>query len=85
MKQSAGLEGDFWRVFGRTLGRAFEPGRYEQPQVPEWDSLRHVELIFELEEKFGIEIPPQSVADLFSDTDTIIAYLRARAAAEERS
>jgi hypothetical protein len=82
MEQTASLEADFWRVFCRTLGRTFEPGRYEQPQVPEWDSLRHVELVFELEEKFGIAITPQSVADLYSDTDTILAYLRARLAAD---
>jgi hypothetical protein len=81
MTQNTGLEADFWRIFARTLGRTFEPGRHEQPQIPEWDSLRHVELIFEIEEKFGIEIPPQCVAELFSDTDTIIAYLRARVAA----
>jgi hypothetical protein len=78
MKEPADLEAEFWRVFGHVLGRPIERGRYQPAQLPEWDSLRHVELIFELEVKFQVEISPQAIADLFSDTDTILAFLRAR-------
>ena len=60
------------------MGYPFEPGRYEQAQTSQWDSLRHIELIFELEEEFRIEISPQAIAELFSDTDTILAFLRVR-------
>jgi hypothetical protein len=76
----AALEADFWRVFGRALGRPLTPGRYTPAQLPEWDSLRHVELVFELEEKFRIEVPPGAIADLFSDTDAVLAFLRAQVA-----
>lgn len=78
MSDNAALDADFWRVFGRALGRPVAPGRYEPAQLAEWDSLRHVELVFELEENFRVEIPPAAIADLFSDTDTILAFLRAR-------
>lgn len=75
------LVADFWRVFCRTMGRTFAPGSYTQAQVGEWDSLRHVELMFELEEQFRVEIAPGTIVELFSDTDTILAFLRAQSAA----
>jgi hypothetical protein len=80
MSDDEALVADFWRVFGRTLGRPVEPGHYAVAELPEWDSLRHVELVFELEEKFGVEIPPTAIVELFSDTDTILAFLRDRVA-----
>ena len=76
-----GMEADFWRIFGRTMGYTVAPGRYQQVQIPQWDSLRHVELVFELEEEFRIEISPQAIVELFSDTDTILAFLRAKVTA----
>ncbi len=70
------LEADFWRIFGRALGRPIQPGHYRQSELAEWDSLRHVELIFEMEERFRIQIPSEVIAELFSDTDTVLAFLR---------
>jgi hypothetical protein len=81
MSEAVALEADFWRLFGRTMGRPFAPGRYAQGQVAEWDSLRHVELMFELEEQFRVEVSPQEIVELFSDTDTILAFLRGKKAA----
>ncbi len=83
MSESSALEAGFWRVFGRAMGRPFAPGRYLQAQTPEWDSLRHIELIFELEEHFGVDIPPEAIAELFSDTDMLLAYLRGRGASPQ--
>lgn len=74
------IDADFWRVFSRAMGRAVAPGSYTPAQLPEWDSLRHVEMIFELEDSFKIQIPPDAIADLFSDTDTVLAFLRAKLA-----
>jgi len=34
--------------------------------VPSWDSLKHIQLIMEVEEKFGIEIPIEKVPDIDS-------------------
>jgi len=80
MTQTANWEADFWRIFARTIGRPIESGNHHRSDLPEWDSLRHVELVFELEERFGLQIPPEAVAALFSDTDTVIAYLRTHCA-----
>jgi hypothetical protein len=79
MSETTSIETKFWRVLSRALGRPVAPGRYSVADLPEWDSLRHVELVFELEETFGVSIPPQAIADLFSDTDTVLAFLRANA------
>lgn len=84
MNAPSELEIDFWRVFGRVLGRHLEPGHYTQAQLPEWDSLRHVELMFELEENFRIEVPNEAIATLFSDTDTVVAFLNANAEGSAR-
>ena len=80
MTEHKALDADFWRVFGRALGRPVEPGSYSTAQLPEWDSLRHVELIFELEDSFRIQIPPEAIAELYSDTDTVLSFLHARVA-----
>ena len=79
MSQDVPTDGKFWRVLSRALGRPIAPGHYSVADLPEWDSLRHVELVFELEETFAVSVPPQAIADLFSDTDTILAFLRANA------
>lgn len=34
--------------------------------VPVWDSLKHIQIIMELEEKFDIEIPIEKVAEIDS-------------------
>lgn len=73
------LEEKFWRQFSRALGRPIAPGRYAVADLPEWDSLRHVELVFELEEAFGLSITPDSIAALYSDTDSVLAFLREHA------
>jgi acyl carrier protein len=81
MKEAANPDAKFWRILSRVLGRPIQPGRYVVADLPEWDSLRHVELVFELEESFGVSIPPADIAALFSDTDTVLAYLHANSTA----
>jgi hypothetical protein len=77
MSERVAIETDFWRLLGRVLGRKVEPGHYHRAQLPEWDSLRHVELIFEIEEAFGVAVPPEAIVGLFSDTDTVLEFIRA--------
>ena len=72
------IDNDFWRLFGRVLGRPIEPGTYATGDLAGWDSLRHVEQVFELEEAFGINEPQADIAALYSDTDTVLVYLRER-------
>ena len=75
---TSSIETEFWRIFGRVLGRTIVPGRYKQGDLSEWDSLRHVELIFELEECFGVDVPSDAIVELFSDTDVVLEFLRQR-------
>lgn len=34
--------------------------------LPQWDSMGHMEVMISLEEKFGIEITPDTIAELIS-------------------
>ena len=45
MSQDSPIDAKFWRVLSRALGRSVAPGRYSVADLPEWDSLRHVELV----------------------------------------
>mgnify|MGYP002623126499 FL=1 len=71
---------DFWPLFARVLGRPVPPGDYTPADLPEWDSLRHVELIFELEAHYGIDVPQDRIAAMFEGTGAILAHLRESAA-----
>jgi acyl carrier protein len=71
----------FWRILGRVLGRPITPGSYQRDELPEWDSLRHIELIFELEEAMGLQIDPDAIAELYSSTDALLDYLARHGAA----
>ena len=42
--------------------------------LPQWDSLGHMEVMMRLEEEFGIEITPDTIANLISIPE-ICAYL----------
>lgn len=78
MRDVADSSSDFWKLFGRVLGRELAPGRYTRDDLPEWDSLRHIELVFELEERFGLEIDGDAIVALYSDTDAILDFLAAK-------
>lgn len=65
----------FWGIFERTLGRKFNRACQNVESVEEWDSLKHVELIFELEQQFNVEIGSEDIPRLYSNTDVILEYL----------
>ncbi len=71
----------FWRMFSRVLGHPVAPGHHQRADLAAWDSLRHVELIFEIEEQFGIDVPQEAIAGLYSDTGTLLAFVRQHASA----
>lgn len=37
-----------------------------QINTPKWDSLRHLNLVVELEDEFGVEFEPEEIADMKS-------------------
>lgn len=73
------VEARFWRVFVRVMGIETGSGNVRAQELEEWDSLRHVELVFELEETFGLNVSPDDIVALYSDTDTVLAYVREHA------
>jgi acyl carrier protein len=51
----ASVEAEVARIVLRVL--ALPPGRYEKLEresIPEWDSLKHMEVVFNLEDSFGV-------------------------------
>ena len=39
--------------------------------LPEWDSIHHLQIIAELEKEFGIKYPPEELAELEDISDLI--------------
>lgn len=59
-----------------TFGRSPEeiPADLAFGDIPEWDSLGHMEVIMRLEEQFGAEVSTDTIAEL-TDIPAICAYL----------
>ena len=68
-------EREFWSLFNRILGIRLSPGNYMVDEIDEWDSLRHIELIFEFEEHFNVSIKPEAIVELYSETSKFLRYL----------
>jgi len=65
----------FWQLFEETMERKCDRQCHEVSSTEEWDSLKHVELVFEMEREFHLEISPIDIAKLYSNTDVILNYL----------
>ena len=72
------IEDKFWRIFKRVLNIDDCSGIVAKSNTEEWDSLRHVELIFELEAAFDLDVSPDDIVELYSDTDAILNFLHQR-------
>ena len=44
--------------------------------MEEWDSMKHIELIFELESEFDVQFSPQDIANHYSNTTNLIDFLQ---------
>ncbi|MGB8065431.1 MAG: acyl carrier protein [Candidatus Sulfotelmatobacter sp.] len=58
-------------ALGETVMRDSEPG---------WDSLKHVELIFMLEDRFGIQFSEEEMGELRSSDEIVLSIEEKRAA-----
>jgi acyl carrier protein len=56
-----------------------EPG-FEREEFEAWDSLKHVELIFAIEDAFDVRIAEDDLAELDGEASILEAIERARAA-----
>jgi len=68
-------------VFRRALRCDPPEGNFKVSDLAEWDSLTHIKLVMELEMAFEITIGPDDIPGLYSDYDTVCAYVE-RAASD---
>ena len=62
-------------ILRRPIGETENPSRHTEAA---WDSLKHVEIAFLLEDHFGIRLTERDIASL-SDVEQIVKLLEARA------
>jgi acyl carrier protein len=63
------------RLLGSVLGRTLDPGHAVlRPAEPRWDSIRHLELVFALEDQFGVRFEASEMAAMDS-LDSIVRAL----------
>ena len=61
------IEGRVRDVISRTLGvEISSTGDIHRSELPKWDSLKHVELIFALEDEFQLYFDQEQMANLVS-------------------
>jgi len=66
-------------ILGVALGKTIEQGATVRRDTEEaWDSVKHVELVFLLEDEFGIEFDEETMAELDSIEAIVAAINRAR-------
>jgi len=59
---------------------AGQPGPLVREDVPEWDSLSHIEIIYAVEESFAVMFAEEEMAALDGSTAIVEAVTRHRAA-----
>ena len=57
-------------VFGVEVAKISLNTEYQS--IPEWDSLMHLRLVAEIEEKYGVEIPIDDVANIKTLNDIFL-------------
>jgi acyl carrier protein len=65
------------RVLGLVLEIDPSPGVLAREACPEWDSLKHVQIVFALEDTFGLAFSLEELAEL-NDSETIARYVADR-------
>ena len=74
------IAGTVAEVMAAVLQRPVEPGAdLRREYEPRWDSLKHVEMIFALEDAFGIRMTEDEIGRLASASD-IVAAIRSKRA-----
>jgi acyl carrier protein len=63
-------------ILGRTIGEQENPSR---PSEPGWDSLKHIELVFLVEDHFGVRFSERELAEV-EDAEQIVQALEKRRA-----
>ena len=75
------IEGAVTRILAAVLKRDFTPGQdITRENTEKWDSLKHVEIMFAVEEEFGVEFSEDELGNLDS-VRSIASAVRAKHAA----
>lgn len=65
-----------WPLLERTFNRKFDYSlNVTRQDTSEWDSLNHINLMFEIENEFKCMLSADDIAQLYSSSDNIIAFL----------
>jgi acyl carrier protein len=62
-------------IFKRVFGIENIADNISQQNCENWDSLRHLNLIIELEEEFNISFEPEDIAEM-KDIDAIVGKIK---------
>ena len=63
------MEEEILCVLKNVLGLESATTALSQQKCDKWDSLRHLNLIVELEEEFGVEFEPEEISEMKSFED----------------
>ena len=75
--ETSQLEERLQAVFNGVFGNLPDVCDIAVDRLEEWDSLSHIRLVMEIERAFGIEIPPHRILSLYTDFETVLAFLQA--------
>ena len=70
------IRAEVLRVLGLVLGIE-PPPVLRRRDCPQWDSLAHVQIVFALEDAFGLAFSLQELTEL-TDSDSIALHVKAR-------
>jgi acyl carrier protein len=73
----ASIHAEVLRVLRLVLGVDAFGGQFVRQTCPDWDSLKHVQIVFALEDAFGVAFSLEELADL-NDSETIARYVAER-------
>jgi acyl carrier protein len=75
------IETTVLQVLGAVLKRQFQPGAgLDRGSIKEWDSLKHVEIMFAVEDEFSVSFTEEELAELDSVERIVDAVLEKHAA-----
>ena len=66
MSTSEPLDKEVRRVVAAVLKMPCDTPDFERAQQPAWDSLKHIEIVFALEDRFGVEFAESEIPALCS-------------------
>lgn len=64
------------KIYNKIFSRDFNQDVIYLDDIEEWDSLSHINLIIELESEFNVDIDPDTITLLYSNSKVIEDFLK---------